>query len=71
MDEFNSKAVAWHFDIGNCVTYGWPEHWVRTLGKKHLFNLHIKEYSRDKSDKHCGSEQESLIDSVDELSGPV
>ena len=40
----------WHFDIGNCVTFGWPEHWVRTLGKKHIRCLHIKEYSRKKRD---------------------
>lgn len=52
LEEINSPWVGWHFDIGNCVTFGWPEHWVRTLGKKHLFNLHIKEYSRSKRDKH-------------------
>jgi L-ribulose-5-phosphate 3-epimerase len=52
LEEINSPLVGWHFDIGNCVTFGWPEHWVRTLGKKHLFNLHIKEYSRSKRDKH-------------------
>ena len=52
LEEINSPLVGWHFDIGNCVTFGWPEHWVRTLGKKHLFNLHFKEYSRSKRDKH-------------------
>ena len=51
LEEINSPLVGWHFDIGNCVTFGWPEHWVRTLGKKHLFNLHIKESSRSKRDK--------------------
>ncbi len=51
LDEINSPWVGWHFDIGNCVTFGWPEHWVRTLGKKYIFNLHIKEYSRSKRDK--------------------
>ncbi len=52
LEEINSPWVGWHFDIGNCITFGWPEHWVRTLGKKYLFNLHIKEYSRSKRDKH-------------------
>lgn len=51
LEEINNPMVGWHFDIGNCVTYGWPEHWVRTLGKKHIKNLHFKEYSRSKRDK--------------------
>ena len=49
VDEINSPWVGWHFDIGNCVNYGWPEHWVRILGKR-IRNLHIKEYSRKKRD---------------------
>ena len=51
VEEINHPLVGWHFDIGNCITFGWPEHWVRTLGKKHVTNLHIKEYSRKKRDK--------------------
>jgi L-ribulose-5-phosphate 3-epimerase len=47
VDEFHSPAVAWHFDIGNCVAWGWPEHWIRALGKR-ISTLHIKEYSRAK-----------------------
>jgi hexulose-6-phosphate isomerase len=57
IDEINHPLVGWHFDIGNCVTFGWPEHWVRSLGKKRTRNLHIKEYSRSKRDKsgpHAG-----------------
>jgi hexulose-6-phosphate isomerase len=50
VDEINNPWVGWHFDIGNCVTYGWPEQWVRTLGKR-IRNLHIKDYSRSKRDK--------------------
>jgi hexulose-6-phosphate isomerase len=50
LEEINSPWVGWHFDVGNCVTFGWPEHWVRTLGK-HIYNLHIKEYSRKLRDK--------------------
>jgi hexulose-6-phosphate isomerase len=49
VDEINHPYVGWHFDIGNCVTYGWPEHWVRILNKR-IRNLHIKEYSRKKRD---------------------
>lgn len=50
VDEFNSPWVGWHFDVGNVVTYGWPEQWVRILGKR-IQKLHIKEYSRKKRDK--------------------
>lgn len=45
VDEFNSPAVAWHFDIGNVINFGWPEQWIRILGKR-IVQLHIKEYSR-------------------------
>jgi hexulose-6-phosphate isomerase len=49
VDEINHPYVGWHFDIGNCVNYGWPEHWVRILNKR-IRNLHVKEYSRKKRD---------------------
>jgi hexulose-6-phosphate isomerase len=49
VDEFKSPWVGWHFDVGNCVTYGWPEHWVRTLGKR-ILAVHIKEYSNKQRD---------------------
>jgi len=50
VDEFNSPWVAWHLDIGNLITYGWPEQWVRILGKR-IQTLHIKEYSRKRRDE--------------------
>jgi L-ribulose-5-phosphate 3-epimerase len=50
IDEFKSPAIGWHFDVGNVITYGWPEQWVRILGKR-IQKLHIKEYSRKKSEK--------------------
>ena len=50
VDEFNSPAAGWHFDVGNIIHYGWPEQWIRTLGKR-IQKLHIKEYSRKKADK--------------------
>ncbi len=49
IDEIGSPWVGWHFDIGNVITFGWPEQWVRILGKR-IFNLHIKEFSRKKRD---------------------
>lgn len=50
VDEFESPAVGWHLDLGNVVNYGFPEQWVRILGKR-ITKLHIKEYSRAKRDK--------------------
>lgn len=49
LDEIGSPWVGWHFDIGNIVTYGWPEQWVRILGPR-IFNVHLKDYSRKKRD---------------------
>jgi hexulose-6-phosphate isomerase len=50
VDEFHSSAVGWHFDVGNIINYGWPEQWVRILGKR-IQKLHIKEFSRERRDK--------------------
>lgn len=50
IDEFESTAIGWHFDVGNVITYGWPEQWIHILGKR-IQKLHIKEYSLAKRDK--------------------
>jgi hexulose-6-phosphate isomerase len=50
VDEFKSPWVGWHFDVGNIITYGWPEQWIRILNKR-IAKLHIKEFSREKAQK--------------------
>lgn len=45
VDAFKSPQVRWHFDVGNVVNTGWPEHWIRTLGPR-IAKIHVKEYSR-------------------------
>lgn len=50
VDQFASPWVGWHFDVGNVVLYGWPEQWLRTLGKR-VKRLHVKEYSRKQLDE--------------------
>ncbi len=50
VDEFESPWVGWHFDIGNVVNFGFPEQWIRLLGKR-IVKIHVKEYSRKKRDK--------------------
>ena len=47
IDEFNSSAIGWYFDVGNIVNYGWPEQWIHTLGER-ILKLDIKEFSRKK-----------------------
>jgi hexulose-6-phosphate isomerase len=47
VDEFDSPWVGAHFDIGNVLRIGWPEQWIRILGKR-INRLHFKEYSVDK-----------------------
>jgi L-ribulose-5-phosphate 3-epimerase len=49
VDEFESPWVKWYFDCGNIVTYGWPEQWIRILGRR-ICKIHIKEFSRKKRD---------------------
>jgi hexulose-6-phosphate isomerase len=49
VDEFNSPAVGWHFDVGNIIYIGWPEQWIRILSKR-IQKFHIKEFSRKKRD---------------------
>ncbi|MES2792017.1 MAG: sugar phosphate isomerase/epimerase family protein [Planctomycetota bacterium] len=50
IDEFQSPQVGAYFDVGNVVNYGWPEQWIRTLGKR-ILKVDIKEYSRTLRDK--------------------
>lgn len=45
IDEFESPFVGSYFDVGNIVNFGWPEHWIRTLGQR-IGKIDIKEFSR-------------------------
>jgi hexulose-6-phosphate isomerase len=47
VDEINNPMVGWYFDIGNILRYGWPEQWIKILGKR-ILKLDMKEYSRKK-----------------------
>jgi hexulose-6-phosphate isomerase len=47
VDELDSPMLGWYFDVGNVVRSGWPEQWIRILGKR-IGKLDIKEYSRKK-----------------------
>lgn len=49
VDQFKSPMVGFYFDCGNILAYGWPEQWIRILGKR-IAKVHIKEYSRKIAD---------------------
>jgi hexulose-6-phosphate isomerase len=49
IDELESRMIGSYFDVGNIVRSGWPEQWIRILGKR-IVKLDIKEYSRKKRD---------------------
>jgi len=44
VDEFNSPWVRAYFDVGNVVLYGYPQDWIRTLGKR-IIKVHLKDFS--------------------------
>lgn len=50
VDSFESPWVGWYLDLGNIVTYGLPEQWVRILGAR-IAMIHIKEFSLEKRDQ--------------------
>jgi L-ribulose-5-phosphate 3-epimerase len=43
VDEFQSPWVRAYFDVGNVVLYGYPQDWIRTLGKR-IVKLHFKDF---------------------------
>lgn len=50
VDSFKSPFVRWHFDVGNVINTGWPDHWVNILGPR-IAQIHVKEYSRKQRDE--------------------
>lgn len=49
VDQFNSPYVKFYFDCGNILFIGWPEQWIKILGKR-IAKVHIKEYSTKLAD---------------------
>ena len=45
VDEFKSPWVQAWFDVGNVVLYGYPQDWIRTLGKR-IVKVHLKDFKR-------------------------
>ena len=45
--EFHSPWIKAWFDVGNILLYGYPQDWIRTLGKNTV-KLHVKDFKRRK-----------------------
>jgi len=45
--EFQSPWIKAWFDVGNVLLYGYPQDWIRTLGKS-IVKLHVKDFKRNK-----------------------
>lgn len=43
--EFQSPWIKAWFDVGNVVFYGYPQDWIRTLGKS-VYKVHLKDFKR-------------------------
>lgn len=45
IDSFQSERVGSYFDVGNTLAWGYPEHWIKILGKR-ITRVHFKDYRR-------------------------
>ena len=43
--EFQSPWIKAWFDVGNVLLYGYPQDWIRTLGKS-IVKVHLKDFKR-------------------------
>jgi L-ribulose-5-phosphate 3-epimerase len=47
--EFQSPWIQAWFDVGNVVLYGYPQDWIRTLGKS-IVKVHLKDFKRKENE---------------------
>jgi len=47
VDEFKNPWVKAYFDVGNVVIFGYPQDWIRTLGKR-IVKVHLKDFKMGK-----------------------
>jgi hexulose-6-phosphate isomerase len=45
IDELDSPWIGAYFDVGNVVEYGFPQEWIRELGKR-IVKVHVKDYGQ-------------------------
>jgi hexulose-6-phosphate isomerase len=44
VDEFQTPWIRAYFDVGNIEIWGYPQDWIRTLGKR-IVKLHVKDFA--------------------------
>jgi hexulose-6-phosphate isomerase len=44
VDDFASPWIRAYFDVGNIMSYAYPQDWIRTLGKR-IVKVHIKDWA--------------------------
>jgi len=64
VDEFDSPWLKAYFDVGNVVFYGYPQDWIRTLGKR-IVKVHLKDFKRGNGTFEWKNIGEGEIDWVD------
>lgn len=47
VDEFDSPLLKAYFDVGNVVFYGFPQDWIRALGRR-IVKVHLKDFHLDR-----------------------
>ncbi len=45
IDQFKSDYVGSYLDVGNCMVNGYPEQWIKSLGKR-IKRVHFKDFRR-------------------------
>ncbi len=54
VDQFkDAQHVGVYFDAGNILAYGFPQHWIRILGKERIKKVHVKDFD-DKAGGYAG-----------------
>ncbi len=61
IDEFNSPWIRAYFDVGNVAINGYPQDWIRTLGKR-IVKLHFKDFVFARSEAKWTPLLEGAID---------
>ena len=51
IDKIDSEYVGSYFDVGNVLFNGFPEHWIKILGKR-IKKVHFKDYRKEAGGLH-------------------
>lgn len=51
IDEIGSPSVGAYFDVGNVLNFGYPEHWIQSLGSR-IFKVHVKDFATSVGNIH-------------------